>query len=289
MSDQAVVIDLEGLFLAREFGRYSGPALRAVEEDFGAAAPEPRELEELFLSRDFGRPVALTLIRGGDDPAPDVVEFPFSGPGARAFSPEARQRAVAVLSGAAAAVLVIAGLTAGGPHTPSTTSALGHSSQGNTAITPNGGSAPSPSTGAPAGAGFAGTASTAGSGSGSTSVVFAVQPVAVPAATPASSSAPPGGTPSGEGPAPAPAPAPAPGPPSGLAPANAIVGDTVAAAGSTVSSASGQVANAVPGGGIVAAPMASTGATLTALGDSIAAPSSVTVLGATVAVPTTGP
>src|SRR5215472_8385047 len=108
MSDQqGVVSDLEELFLAREFGRSSGghaPAGDAVEDDL-AQAPEPQALEEVFLSRDFGRPVAFEAIEVGGEPAPNVVEFPFAGPGAKPPDGAVRGRAVATLSAVAAAAL----------------------------------------------------------------------------------------------------------------------------------------------------------------------------------------
>ena len=271
MSDQAGVIsDLEELFLAREFGRPSGRHLRAVEEDLGEA-PEPRELEEVFRSRDFGRPVALELIEGGDEPAPNVVEFPFAGPGAKPLDRAVRQRAVAALSGVAAAALVIAGLASAGGHAGrSDVSALAHQStpRGGTAVTANAGSvAPTlaaPSGGAPvtgiSTAGFDGT--TSGGAGSAPSVVFASQPVAAPAPTSTSGS--------GSGPGGPPAPG---GGGTGPAPVTSVLGNAVSAAGSSVSSASGMVASALPTAPTtVAAPMSATDNNISVLGISQAAP-----------------
>ena len=273
MSDRVGVrSDLEEIFLAREFGRFTVQPLRAVEEDL-AVAPEPRGLEEVFLSRDFGRPVALELVHGDLEPAPNVVEFPFAGPGATPFDPEFRQRAVAALSGVAAAALVIAGLlSAGGQHAPTTSSALGRPSlPGGSAVSPDHG-APAPTL--PAGPGSAGGAVTGSSASSSVQAVFAARHVTTPVGSaPApgagSTSAPAAG---GQASPPPPPPPPSGGTVPGLAPANVIVGDLVSAAGSSVTAASGQVAAAVPHDPGLTTTVAQTGNDVSLLGESIATP-----------------
>jgi hypothetical protein len=270
MSDQSGAIsDLEELFLAREFGRPSGRHLRAVEEDLGEA-PEPRELEEVFCSRDFGRPVALELLEGGNEPVPNVVEFPFAGPGAKPLDRAVRQRAVAALSGVAAAALVIAGLASAGGHAGrADVSALAHQSSpnGGTSVGANpGGAVPAPgptSNGAPVtGVTTAGLAGTTSSG-GAPSVVFASQPAATPAATISGVSGP------GSGGTPPPTPAPGGGV-TGVAPVDSVVGTTVSAAGSSVSAASGTVASAVPSAPAVAGTMSQTGNSVSVLGQTLA-------------------
>jgi hypothetical protein len=272
MSDQSGAIsDLEELFLAREFGLPSGRHLRAVEEDLGEA-PEPRELEEVFRSRDFGRPVALELIEGGNEPAPNVVEFPFAGPGAKPLDRAVRQRAVAALSGVAAAALVIAGLASAGGHAGrADVSALAHQSIQSTA--PLGGTAVGPDSGSPVSAlttasggtpesgattgGFSGTAASGGGGAAPTAV-FASQPVA------ASSGA------SGPGPGGTPPATPAPGGGgTSLAPVTSIVGTAVSTAGSSVGAASGMVATSVPTAPTVAGTMTQTSNNVSLLGLSL--------------------
>jgi hypothetical protein len=272
MSDQSGAIsDLEELFLAREFGLPSGRHLRAVEEDLGEA-PEPRELEEVFRSRDFGRPVALELMEGGNEPAPNVVEFPFAGPGAKPLDRAVRQRAVAALSGVAAAALVIAGLASAGGHTGrADVSALAHQSTqstplGGTAVGPDSSALPAPTTasgGAPeavTSGDFSGTTSSGGAGA-APPVVFASTPVA------ASSSA----SGSGSGGTPPAAPAPGGGG-TGLAPVMSIVGTAVGTAGSSVSAASGAVSTAVPTAPAVAGTMTQAGNDVSVLGQSLITP-----------------
>jgi hypothetical protein len=273
MSDQSGAIsDLEELFLAREFGLPSGRHLRAVEEDLGEA-PEPRELEEVFRSRDFGRPVALELIEGGNEPAPNVVEFPFAGPGAKPLDRAVRQRAVAALSGVAAAALIIAGLVSAGGHTGrADVSALAHQStestpQGGTALGPDSSAVPALTTasgGGPEAAvttgDFSGATSSGGAGA-APSVVLASQPVA-----PSTGASGPG---SGGSPPAAPAPG---GGSTGLAPVMSVVGTAVGTAGSSVSGASGMVSTAVPTAPAVAGTMTQTGNSVSLLGQSLVTP-----------------
>jgi hypothetical protein len=265
MSDQSGAIsDLEELFLAREFGLPSGRHLRAVEEDLGEA-PEPRELEAVFRSRDFGRPVALELLEGGDEPAPNVVEFPFAGPGAKPLEGAVRQRAVAALSGVAAAALVIAGLASAGGHAGrADVSALAHQSTphaSSPAVGPSAGNAvaavTTPGGGAPvAGVTTAdvGGATSPGGASAAPSVAFASQPVAVASG--------------GSGPAPGGTPAPGGGGTS-LAPVTSMVGTAVSTAGSSISVASGTVGTAVPTAPTVAGTMSQSANDVSVLGQSL--------------------
>ena len=117
--DVGTISNLEELFLSREFGHseeIDSPTW--IDELWLGAAYDPEAhldpgpLEEVFLSRDFGRPMAE------DD---EETTADLDGPGATvlAFTPRdasARQRAVASLSGVAAAVLVVAGVAGGSGH-----------------------------------------------------------------------------------------------------------------------------------------------------------------------------
>jgi hypothetical protein len=270
MSDQSGAIsDLEELFLAREFGLPSGRHLRAVEEDLGEA-PEPRELEEVFGSRDFGRPVALELLEGGDDePAPNVVEFPFAGPGAKPLDRAVRQRAVAALSGVAAAALVIAGLASAGGHTGrADVAALAHQStpNGATAVAPNVASAVPSLTTASDGASLAGV--TTGFGGSTSSGGAGAAPSVALASLPVTTSS--GGSGPASGGTPTSTPAPGGGS-TGLAPVTSVVGTSISTAGSSVSAASGTVASAIPTAPTFAGTMSQTGHDVSVLGQSLVA------------------
>ena len=130
MSEQgegSTITSLEEVFLSREFGQASvrrglpdgefgdlpaAPQFEAVfvPEDF-AAAPA---LEEVFLSEAFGRPEAVALRRRREAPLELIV------PGDAVITPlhptrdGTRYRAIAAVSGVAAAALVVAGVASGG-------------------------------------------------------------------------------------------------------------------------------------------------------------------------------
>ena len=121
MSDQqetgaGVILDLEELFLSREFGRRpmhrTSPAVAAVES-------APAQLEQVFLSEVFGHPEVVTAAtRVVEEPAPAVSGRPglvlLKGGGEGAVERDnAHYRAIAAVSGVAAAALAVAGLNAG--------------------------------------------------------------------------------------------------------------------------------------------------------------------------------
>jgi hypothetical protein len=207
-----------------------------------------------------------------------VVEFPFAGPGAKPFDPAVRQRAVAALSGVAAAALVIAGLASTGGHqSPKTTSALGHPAGHGGTVAPNpAGTIPTPAPLAGIdGNAPAGTTTFTGTGGSTPSVVFATQHVSTAAPMPSGATVGTGSPPAGSGSGTTPPPPPPPdggGTTTGLAPATAIVGDLVSATGSSVSSASGQVASVVPRDPGLVTTVMETGNNITLLGQSMATP-----------------
>ncbi len=116
----ATITSLEQFFLSRDFGHSEEVELPIrLDELWLSAEYDPQDvsefgkLEEVFLSRDFGQP----LIEADEDNTADHLE----GPSATvlAFTPRdapARHRAVAVISGVAAAALVVAGVAAGSGH-----------------------------------------------------------------------------------------------------------------------------------------------------------------------------
>ena len=118
--DVGTISSLEELFLSREFGHSEEIDSPTWLDELWLARtsydPEPHfetgPLEEVFLSRDFGQPLA-------DDDEEGAIDL--EGPGATvlAFTPRdasARQRAVAAISGVAAAMLVVAGVASGSGH-----------------------------------------------------------------------------------------------------------------------------------------------------------------------------
>ena len=118
MSEQregGTVTSLEEVFLSREFGRAC--ARRGLTdsrfEDLGEASP----LEEVFLSENFGRPETVaarrsqTILPEPVDPD-DAVVTPL-----HPTWETTRYRAIAAVSGVAAAALVVAGVASGGGHT----------------------------------------------------------------------------------------------------------------------------------------------------------------------------
>ncbi len=281
MSDHDVGIsNLEELFLSREFGHseeIEGPTW--LDELWLAAAfdpgalTEPGPLEEVFLSRDFGHPLAE-----------DDEETPVGpdGPGATvlAFTPRdgsARQRAVAALSGVAATVLVVAGVASGSghPNSPSVTQAQAPAAAGHRSDSAPASSAPSalPST----------TPTPSANDLGSQPAVLTSATVSVPqlavAAQPGTPvtvapTAPATGT--GGAPAPAPAPTPAPPPPTTTDPLNAVLvvaGNTVATAGTTVTTTASQVGAAVPPASSLTSVLGGVGATVSGLGQMFASSS----------------
>jgi hypothetical protein len=251
MSDQqktgiGVVLDLEELFLSREFGRK--PA-RSVQSAPAAVASEPAHLEQVFLSEVFGHPevvAAATQAVVGAAPAaparPTLVLLQGGGGGSYEHD-STRARAIAAVSGVAAAALAVAGLTAGtgqGPGRPPVTA----QAQGKPG--PVGGSQPGTAgPNVPPGSSSAGTAGGEGTNASLTSFSPPVAGVVPPGTTVSGPTTPPAPGASSGG--------PTPGPPSGgggggsmLAPALDIVGNEVSSVGSSVTAPSGILGQALP-------------------------------------------
>jgi hypothetical protein len=259
MSDQqqtgiGVILDLEELFLSREFGRRP---VRAVSSAPAAVASEPAQLEQVFLSEVFGHPEVLaaatpvvTLAAPALSGRPALVLLQGGGEG-RTGHESARARTIAAVSGVAAAALAVAGLassTGHGPSRPGVTAQAQGVPSGNGVHAPDGASQPGP-----AGTGVLPSPSSVGtSGGGGTVARFtsfstpsgAAQAVGGNgAATPPAALAPPGS---------APAPGSPPGSGSGgsggsmLAPALTVVGNEVTSVGSSISATSGGVGQALP-------------------------------------------
>ena len=265
MSDQqatgtGVVLDLEELFLSREFGR--GPA-RLISTAPVTVASEPAQLEQVFLSDVFGRPeVVAAATRVVEESAPALSGQPtlvlLRGGGAGATQPH--HRAIAAVSGAAAAALAVAGLATGTGQGPGGRAPVTEQAQGapnKTQTGSRGGSQPGPA-GPTVLANPSSTGTPVSSGGGGTSAALTSYRAPVGAGSPQGSTV--GGAGAGAGAATPPA-TPAPGgggstpgtPPSGtgggdsvLAPALSVVGNEVSSVGSSVSSTSGDVSQALP-------------------------------------------
>jgi hypothetical protein len=262
-TDAGVILDLEELFLSREFGRRprhrTSPAVVAV-------ASAPAQLEQVFLSDVFGRPeVVAAATWVVEEPAPAVSGRPglvlLKGGGEGAVERDnTHYRAIAAVSGVAAAALAVAGLNSGTAPRPGRPP-ITEQAQGvplSTGTPGSGASSPGPagpvaqlSLPAPSGApeSISGT-----SGGGAT---FAqLTSVATPAAAPI-----PAGT-AGVGVATS-APTPtapttpsdgsSPGTPTGgdgggstLAPAVQVVGNEVSSVGSAATTTSGDLGQALP-------------------------------------------
>jgi hypothetical protein len=104
-------------------------------------------LEDLFLSREFGRPRPVAPARRDAvvrPIRPDITAAAPAGAVLRAYP--SRNRAVAAMSGVAAAALVVAGVAAGTGHAPVTgISAQGPQSHPKTSTGPGQGQTPTPS------------------------------------------------------------------------------------------------------------------------------------------------
>jgi hypothetical protein len=267
MSDQqemaaGVILDLEELFLSREFGRRpmhrTSPAVAAVES-------APAQLEQVFLSEVFGHPeVVAAATRVVEESAPAVSGRPglvlLKGGGEGAVEREnTHYRAIAAVSGVAAAALAVAGLNSGtapGPGRPPIT----EQAQGvplSTGTPGPGASSPGPAgsvaqlsppvSGAPGA-----TSGTPGGGATFAQFTSVATPAAVPvpqgtagvgaaasAPTPTAPTSPSGGS--------------SPGTPTGgdgggstLAPAVQVIGNEVSSVGSGVTTTSGDLGQALP-------------------------------------------
>ena len=252
MSDQqetgiALVLDLEGLFLSREFGRRP---VRSVATAPATVASEPAQLEQVFLSDAFGHPevvAAATRVLEESAPAVSIAARPAlvvlkGGADGGLGRDTSHYRAIAAVSGVAAAALAVAGLAPGTGHGPGNPPVT-EQAQG---VLPGqvGPGAGAGSRSGPAGATVLPVASGGGSenavlASFSAPVLSAVPPrqagaagslAAVPAGSGSSPGTPPG---SGVG--------------GGmLAPALNLVGNDVSSVGSSASSTAGDVEQALP-------------------------------------------
>ena len=260
MSDQqqtgtgatGVILDLEEVFGSREFGR-----CRAHRVPFTVETVEsrPAQLEQVFLSELFGHPEAFA------EPAPAVSGRPIlvllSGGGEGGIERDATRRAIAAVSGVAAAALVVAGMTAGtgqGPGRPTVT----EQAQG---ALPNRGT-PGPAGGAQRGAtGSAAPASLPGAGTsaaipgtsapGATFAQltsFSPSPAAqIPqGANGSGAAASPPTAPTGPGGGTSPGTPPSSGSGSALAPALTVIGNEVSSVGSAATATSGDLGQALP-------------------------------------------
>jgi hypothetical protein len=259
LSDQqetgiGVILDLEELFLSREFGRRP---VRAVSSAPAAVASEPVQLEQVLLSEFLGHPEALavaaaasTLVAPAPTGRPALVLLKGGGEGTT--GPEsARVRTLAAVSGVAAAALAVAGLTSGtgqGPGRPGVTEQAQSARPGHGVPAPAPGGASSPG---PAGSAVApspsGTGTSGGGGTVAQFTSFSTPAAAVPQAASGSGAVVPAAAPAPPGAAPAPdSPPGSAGGGSVLTPALTVVGNEVTTVGSNVTATSGDVAQALP-------------------------------------------
>lgn len=277
MSDQqqtgsSVVLDLEALFLSREFGRRP---VRSVTIAPASVASEPAWLEQVFLSDAFGHPEVLAMAARYEEPVPvpahavsrrpALVLLQGGGEGAIAHgATPPHHRAIAAVSGVAAAALAVAGLTSGTGQEPGrppvTEQAQGslpsHGGTGTGGVFQPG---PAVSAGPPGGRGSTVTPAASGSAGINATLTAFSAPVASGATqgangagAPPAVPAPPGGSAPG-----------APGSPPGggvggggsgmLTPALTVVGNEISSVGTGVSSTSGEVGQALPVGSVLQA------------------------------------
>lgn len=276
--------NLEEVFLSREFGPAPfrrGPADGRFGD--GAEAPQLEEdllsedfadapaLEEVFLSETFGRPRVVVPRRAHGAPlelvAPhDAVVTPL-----RPTQESTRYRAIAAVSGVAAAALVVVGVASGGHAGRPSVSAQGVRVS---AQQPQGGGAPGDTSPVPAvtsatapvdttvaqsgagGASFAGPAANTGVVVSTAALVAGTPSGTTPSRSPASTSGSPTSTP----------PTPPAAPTDPLAPVVASIGTTVSGQGTTVTSTVSQIGNALQPVAPITALLGSTGTTLTSIG-----------------------
>jgi hypothetical protein len=264
------------------FSAESGSALSSGSEE-GA---NDQGLEDVLLSPQFGKPLRLVppLEPAGATPAAArvVVPFPTMAPG------DNRYRAIAAVSGIAAAALVVAGVSTGtgqarpggdiaalGQHPAAQRGGLGSLGRVSTGT-------PAPGAGTP----NAALASAIGSSppashvlnatprsTNTPSAVFAVSGSPGTAATAVPSPGAPGGEPTGSGGGTGVGTgSPAPSPPAGtdpVAPVVTALGSSVTGVGTSVTSAAGQVGSAMPATATAAAVVGAGGATVSQLGQTL--------------------
>lgn len=273
MSEQAETsasTSLEEVFNSREFGRVVGVEEVVVTKEFGAAtrfaAPVLRKavvglseppFEEVLYSARAGR--SLTLV----SPLPPETQLGIAMPAEDASvtaldtrRPERnRYRAVAAVSGIAAAALVVAGITSGTvqQRRPSEVSAQGARLSSGAGSAAPGGPTPTATLSAAAGSSAAGGDSPLPAGDDSLPVANASEAhvtlsgpattsgTAVPSPTAAS-----GGAPAGAGGEPGSSPPP---PPAGSSPVTQVmtaVGSSVGAAEASVTAVADQLGGSIP-------------------------------------------
>ena len=268
MSDQqetgaGVILDLEELFLSREFGRRP---MQRTSSAVAAVESAPAHLEQVFLSEVFGHPevvVAATRIVEESAPAvsgrPGLVLLKGGGEGA-VERDNAHYRAIAAVSGVAAAALAVAGLNAGTAPRPGRPPITEHA-QGvplSTGTPGSGASSPGPagpvaqlSLPAPSGAPES-ISDTSGGGATFAQITSVVTPAAapIPQGTAAGGAAPSAPTPTAPT---TPSDGSSPGTPTGgdgggstLAPAVQVIGNEVSSVGSAVTTTSGDLGQALP-------------------------------------------
>jgi hypothetical protein len=270
MSDQletsaSVTLDLEELFLSGEFGRrMPRPSLSAA----ATVESEPVQLEHVFRSDVFGHPevvAAATRIveesAAADSARPVLVLLQGGGEARRHVEHDTtRYRAIAAVSGVAAAALAVAGLAPGtdqGPGRPPVTEQALGTPPGHGTRSPGGSHSGPNATVGPAATGTAGASAGEGTfgqlASFSTPVATAVPRGATGggATTPPSPSSlsglpSPGTAPSGGAGGGAGAGSGAGGSSGMLTPALNVVGNEVTSVGSSVTSTSGDVSQALP-------------------------------------------
>lgn len=243
------VLGLEEVFFSREFGRR--PAPRASSTGSTVAPAEPALLEQVFLSEFFGRPGAIApMVSTVPEPAsaasgrPTFIVLKGDGEG-RAERESARYRAIAAVSGVAAAALVVAGLSSGttaGPGPGQPRLAAQGTSPSASSAGPAAGSQPDPS--------GIGTTSPRPTGRSSLAELTSITALAKPTGGAMSKPTPTSTAPS----------APSTPGPTALAPVATVIANSVSTAGSTVSTASGEVVQTLPP--IAGAPGTTTSSTM---------------------------
>jgi hypothetical protein len=281
MSDQekaGVITSLEEVFLSREFGR--SPS-RGMPPLGGAYEPaEPPQLEEVFLSERFGHPEAVAATTAVFvAPTPALAALP-GRIGTERDS--ARYRAIAALSGVAAAALVVVGVASGGGQTAKTPTVSAQGAGGSNPPGPTGGS---PEGTPPPGSGGTGQdttpAGTAASGGATGTPVAQLASVTTPSSPQVIVEVPAGTTvevvttttttttpppPPGSGGTPPTVPS---GGGSVLTPLVVVVGNTVSTVGATVTATSTDLGNALPVASPLTGLLGNLGATVASLGRSV--------------------
>jgi hypothetical protein len=267
MSDQqetgaGVILDLEELFLSREFGRRP---MQRTSSAVAAVESAPAHLEQVFLSEVFGHPeVVAAATRIVEESAPAVSGRPglvlLKGGGEGAVERDnAHYRAIAAVSGVAAAALAVAGLNSGTAPRPGRPP-ITEQAQGvplTTGTPGSGASSPGPAgpvaqLSLPALSGAPGAISgTSGGGATFAQITSVASPAApIPPGTAAGGAAPSAPTPTApttpSGGSPPGIPTGGDGGGSTLAPAVQVIGNEVSSVGSAVTTTSGDLGQGLP-------------------------------------------